>query len=133
MKTIKLLKTYYWIIFLTTLIYLVRTCFVDWLADKTIIIQYGALNERAFRCYPLPPIFIDVFIFSIIGTAFLWTRKLKKQTEKNNSLGLANDNNFEIVLLSVLFIAPFAFIDIKLLQLIIETIKEYLSARPVTK
>ncbi len=133
MKAIKLLKTYYWIIFLTSLIYFFRTYFVDWIEDKTIIIQYGTLNERAFRCYPFPPIFIDVFIFSIIGTAFLCTRGLKKEIEKNNNLGLTNDYKSELVLLSILFIAPFVFIDIKLLQLIVETIKEYLSAISITK
>ena len=79
MKVQKLLSIYYWTILLTILIYAIRTYYVDWIEDQTYLKHYGNLDNLPMRCYPLPPIFIGVIIFSIIAGAFFLKRVLKKK------------------------------------------------------
>jgi hypothetical protein len=128
MKAKTILRVYYWIILATGLIYAIRTFYVNWIEDKTYLKQHG---KKLLRSLPLPSVFIDIIIFSIIAAAFIWTIDLKKQLSSKDKE--AQHYIDTILILTFLFILPFIFFDYKLLQLIYSSTRNYLLIQPNTK
>ena len=129
MKAQKLLSIYYWTVLSTIFIYAIRTYYIDWIEKQTYLKQYGNLDNLPLRCYPLPPIFIDIIIFSIIAVAFFLTRELKKQVSAKSKLN--SEGYSKILLLTLFVIIPFLFVDLKLLELIYNATRDYFLAQPI--
>ena len=114
MKVTKLIYAYYWILFLTPVIFIVREYLGDWLETQIYIKQYGTLIGRKGNCVPLPPFIADFFLIAIAAIAYLWTSGYNKRLQIKSTQ--TNLDYFELALLTVVFILPFLFLDIKLFQ-----------------
>ncbi len=129
MKAIKLLTIYRWIAFASIILYATRVFGVPWLTHKIYIKQHGSLQGSPLQCYPIPPFFAEVMIFSIMILAFILIRYLERQFSMKSTTDKADYTMIAVV--TILIILPFAYFDFLLLQLVSGTITDYFSAEPL--